>query len=186
MALPHREGHDTTNVVVFGAPFLLAEVSNESGTAIIDFGHNIEEERLDVIEKGFVIQEHLGEQAKVLAIDLVLASIDLEDGNGAVTVDLVTGRMSHLTFRLVSSVRETDRVLIEDVAYLVPSSYKLALHVLQTKLAQPQTTIRDIRVLLWKRSVIPSLYIKVTKSYCSYAKAGSRGLRIRGGRGWSW
>lgn len=70
LALPDWQRHNAANVVVLWAHFLLAEVSNKSSTVVINFSHNIEEEGLDIIKQGFMVEEHLGEQAEVLAVDL--------------------------------------------------------------------------------------------------------------------
>ncbi len=40
-----------------------------------------------------MIKKELSEQAEVLCVDFVLASVDLEDGNGGLPVDLVSGRV---------------------------------------------------------------------------------------------
>lgn len=98
-----REGHYTTNVVVFRTPFLLAEISHEPGSAVINLSHHVEKERFDIVEERFVVQKHFGKQAEVLTIDLVLAPIDLKDRDVIVTIDLVSWWMPHLAFCLVKS-----------------------------------------------------------------------------------
>jgi len=70
--LSHREGHDTTQIVVLRATLLLAEIPHESRAKFVHERDDVEQERLDVVEERFVIQEHLGEEAEVLAIDLTL------------------------------------------------------------------------------------------------------------------
>lgn len=57
--LPHGERHDTRNVVVWTS-FFFREVTNESSTQIVHFGHDVEQEWFDIVIESFVIQEHLG------------------------------------------------------------------------------------------------------------------------------
>ena len=40
-----------------------------------------------------VVQKELGQQAEVLGVDLVLAPVNLEHGDGTFPVDLVAGRV---------------------------------------------------------------------------------------------
>lgn len=68
--LPHRQRHDAADIVVQRAPLLLGEVADEPRSSFIRFGHNVEEEGLDVVVERLMIEEHLGEQAEVLTVDL--------------------------------------------------------------------------------------------------------------------
>ena len=62
-------------------------------------GDDVEEERVDVVVKRLVIQEHLRQETEVLTIHLILPSIDLKDLNPdsmvviAISVDLITRRI---------------------------------------------------------------------------------------------
>jgi hypothetical protein len=47
---------------------------------IVALGHDVEEKGLHVIVEGLVIQEELGHQAEVLAVDLVLLAVYLRCG----------------------------------------------------------------------------------------------------------
>lgn len=84
------------------------------------FGEDVEEERFDVIVERLVVQEQLGQQAEVLAVDLVGVAVHLEDGDVAAAVDL-GGR------------RVAPHALV-----LVPQQHRAALRVLQAELAQEQ------------------------------------------------
>jgi hypothetical protein len=68
--------------------------------AIVHLGQHVEEERLDVVVQRLVVEEQLRQQTEVLAVDLVLAAVHLEDGDGSVAVDLVARRMPHLALAL--------------------------------------------------------------------------------------
>lgn len=58
-ALPYRECHNTTNIVVLRTSFLFAEISHEARAKPVDLSHHIEEERFDIIKETLMIQEHL-------------------------------------------------------------------------------------------------------------------------------
>lgn len=100
LALPHWKGHDAAEVVFLRTAFLLAKVPDEPCANVIDIGDHIEEEGLDIVEKGLVVQKHLGQETEVLAVDLVLAAVDLEDGDRTIAVNLVARRMTHLALEL--------------------------------------------------------------------------------------
>lgn len=48
-------------------------------STIVALGHDVKQEWLDVVVERLVVEEHLGQQAEILTVDLVLASIHLED-----------------------------------------------------------------------------------------------------------
>jgi hypothetical protein len=70
LALPDRKGHDATNVKIFRTALLFAKITQEARPTVIEFGHHVEQERFNVIEQRLVIEEHFGQQAQVLAVDL--------------------------------------------------------------------------------------------------------------------
>lgn len=59
LPLPDRQGHDAAQIEVFRASLLLAEVTHEASTDVVHLSHHIKKERLNVVEKGLVIKEHL-------------------------------------------------------------------------------------------------------------------------------
>jgi hypothetical protein len=63
-------------------------------TLAVVFGEDVEEEGLYIVIQSFVVQEQLGEKAKVLAVDLVGISIHLEDRDVATSVDLSGRRVA--------------------------------------------------------------------------------------------
>lgn len=115
LVLRHR--HDAGHVVLLLAMFLLGEVSDEMATFAVVLGEHVEEERLDVVVERLMIEEQLGEEAEVLAIDLVGVAVHLEDGDVATPVDLGGGRVSPQTLVQVSQQhRPTLRVLQAELA----------------------------------------------------------------------
>lgn len=67
---------------------------------LVIHSEHIEEERLDVIVQGLVVQEELDQQTQVLTVDLVDVSIHLEHREPLVAVDLVSRRMEQTTLLL--------------------------------------------------------------------------------------
>ena len=70
LALSYRKGHDTTNVEILRTALLFAKIAQEARPTVIEVGHHVEQERFNVIEQRLVIEEHSGQQAQVLAVDL--------------------------------------------------------------------------------------------------------------------
>lgn len=66
--------------------------------SIIEFCHNIEQERVSVVVQSLVIEKEFRQQTKILSVALVLAAVDLEEGNRVLAVDLVAGRISQIAF----------------------------------------------------------------------------------------
>jgi hypothetical protein len=54
LSLPDRECHDTTNIII-NTPLLLRKVSDESSPKLINFRHDVEKERFDIVVECFVI-----------------------------------------------------------------------------------------------------------------------------------
>jgi len=50
----------------------LGKVSDKVAAVLVGLSHDIEEERVDVVQQRLVAQEHLGKQAQVLAVKLVV------------------------------------------------------------------------------------------------------------------
>ena len=95
-------------------------------TPVVALGHDVEEERLDIVVESLVVEEQLGHQAHVLAVDLVLLAVrlgtkmhsarvrerswtaaspgrkgtHLKDGQRAVSVDLVARRVAQVALEL--------------------------------------------------------------------------------------
>jgi hypothetical protein len=96
------DGHDENarHIIETARPLLLREVSHKVAAKFVVLGHDIEEEGLDIVIQRLRSKEQLGHQAEVLAIDRVLAAVDLEEGVLAVTIDLVAGRVLSWAFEL--------------------------------------------------------------------------------------
>ena len=89
LALVGRQGEDARHVVVLAALLLLGEVAHDVVAAVVHLAHHVEEEGVRVVVERLVVQEELGQQAQVLGVVLVLASVYLEEGNGVFPVDLI-------------------------------------------------------------------------------------------------
>ena len=68
--------------------------------AAVALGHDVEEERLDVVVEGLVIQKQFSQKAKILAVNLVLLAVYFEYRDIGVPIDLIAGRMTKVTFHL--------------------------------------------------------------------------------------
>lgn len=76
-ALSHRQRHDARDVIR-RAPLLFGKVADKLGTRHVGRGHDVEEEGFNIIVERLVVEEHLGEQAQVLAVDLRRAASERE------------------------------------------------------------------------------------------------------------
>jgi len=88
-----------------------------------------------------VVEKELGEEAQVLAVDLVLAAVHLEHAQAPVAVDFVPGRVAQLA-----------------LAHVTLKSVQLP-HVLQAELAQIQTF--DTGKVFGVGGVVPSVDVEV-------------------------
>ena len=66
---------------------------------VVALAHDVEQERVGVVIQGLVVEEQLGQEAQILSVGLVLAAVDLKEGNVALPVDFVTRGMSEIAFR---------------------------------------------------------------------------------------
>ena len=92
-ALVLRHRHDTRHVILLLAVLLLGEVAHQVAAHVVVDGEHVEEEGLYVVVERLVVEEQLGEEAQVLAVDLIDVSIHLKYREFAVAVDLVGGRV---------------------------------------------------------------------------------------------
>ena len=88
-----------------------------------------------------MIQEKLGEKAKMLTVDFAKMTVHFEYGNVVLTVDLISGWL-----RIPAALSD------------VPLKYSPTFHVFQAKLANEE--FRQARVLLRIRRRVPSLNLK--------------------------
>ena len=58
--------------------FLLGEIPHDVGPTLIDFTHDIEQEKIYIIIQSLVIKEHFCQIAQILAVHLLLAAIHLQ------------------------------------------------------------------------------------------------------------
>jgi len=93
-----REHEDARDVVERAGALLFREVSDEMAAVLVVFCHNVEKEGLDVVVEGFGSEKEFREKAKVLTVDWVLAAVDFEEREAAVTIDFVAWRVLCRTF----------------------------------------------------------------------------------------
>lgn len=102
LALVLRKREDAGHVVALGGFLFLAEVANEVAAVLVAGGHAVEEERVDVVVEGFVVEEEFGKEAEIAAPGSLAAAVDLEEGDIIVTVDLISWRMHECAFGAVA------------------------------------------------------------------------------------
>ena len=102
LALVGRQHQDARHVVILATLLLLGEVANDVAAFGVAFAHDVEEERVRVVVERFVVEEELGEQAEVLGVGLVLPTVDLEERDGVLAIDLVTRGVFEVTLGDVS------------------------------------------------------------------------------------
>jgi hypothetical protein len=71
---------------------------------LVYLAEDVEEERVGVEVQRLVVEEQLGEEAEVLAVDLVVLAVDLEDGQRALAVDLLAGRLTQRALALRDAI----------------------------------------------------------------------------------
>lgn len=67
---------------------------------IIQLCQDVKQKRLNIIVERLVIEKHFSKETQVLAINLVLAPVHFKDGQMAIPVDFVAGRMPEMAFEL--------------------------------------------------------------------------------------
>ena len=84
--------------------------------------HAVEQERVDVVIQGFVVEKEFGEQAEVAAPGALAAAVDFEERDAVVAVDFIAGRVHHGTFAAVAfkcfpgrEVGEAELVDVDDI-----------------------------------------------------------------------
>lgn len=137
------QGEDTGYVVMAARPLLLREVANEMTAKLVVLRHDIEEEWLHVVVKGLGAKEEFGEETQILAVDGILATVDLEDGYRTISIDFISRRMLGRAFELMSPGDE------------------VGTHVFETEFANVQHLISAVLFRVWRG--IPGLYLEATK-----------------------
>lgn len=87
-------GHNARHIILLLAVFLFGEVSYQVAALLVILGEDVEQKGLHIVVEGFVVQEQLGQQTEVLAVDLVGVAIHLEHGDVATAVDLGSRRVA--------------------------------------------------------------------------------------------
>jgi hypothetical protein len=82
-----------------------------------------------------------------LAVDRILAAIDLEEGVLAVAIDLIAGRMFGWAFELFGVSGSPLDIL--GTSYLVPPRNVVRVHVLETELADVQDSVLAVLFGVW-------------------------------------
>ncbi len=73
------------------------EVAQHVSSLVVPLGQHIEEERFHVKVQGLVFQEEFGHEAEMLAVDLVLLSVYLKEGQTLMPIDLIPRGMTPTT-----------------------------------------------------------------------------------------
>lgn len=113
---------------------------------LIALDKHIKQERLHVIVERLMVQKELGQEAQVLAVDLVLAAVHFKDGNATSPVNFLPGGMVHHAF------------------HPVPHGHEPALHILEAELTHPQPAVRHARILFREWRLEPSVDVVRTKA----------------------
>ncbi len=74
-----REHEDARHVILTAGPFFFGKITDKMTAKFVALRHDIEQEGLNVIVESFRPQEKLGQQAEILTIDRVFATVDLEE-----------------------------------------------------------------------------------------------------------
>ena len=69
-------------------------------TLSVEFGQNVEHERIGVVIQRFVIEKQFRQETNVVRVAFVFSSVDFEKGDFVVPIDFVAGRMDQRAFRL--------------------------------------------------------------------------------------
>ena len=102
LALVLGQAEDAGDVVALCAFFLFAEVADEVAAVLVARRHAVEEEGVDIVVEGLVVEEELAEEAEVAAPGALAAAVDFEEGDVVVAVDFVSGWVLEGTFLAVS------------------------------------------------------------------------------------
>jgi len=115
-----RERQDTSQIVAFGRVFLLREVADEMASGFVTSTHAVEHEGVNVVVEGFVVEEEFAKKTEVATPGALPATVDLEERNVVVAIDLVTGRVDESTLgamtlesTLIVEVAETELVNVD-------------------------------------------------------------------------
>lgn len=104
---------------------------------LVNLGQYIEEKRLHIKVECFVVQEQFGQQAQILTVYLMIATIDLKHRDSSLAINLLPGRLVQRTLPHMLDIRP------------------LELHVLEAVLADPELGL--FAVLLRVRGEVPSV-----------------------------
>lgn len=95
----------------------LGEIANDVGSLPIHFSQDVEHERLHIEVQGFVIQEELGQEAEVLAVNLVVSPVHFIHRDVVLPIDLLSRRLPPLTQTL--DQRKTKPCVKWNLKYLI-------------------------------------------------------------------
>ena len=130
--------------------------------------HAVEEERIDVVVEGFVVEEEFGEEAEVATPGSLPPAVDLEEGDVLVAVDFVPRWVQELAFcavagelRRVAEVAEAEFADVDEgavgefgwVGGEVPGLYFVGSHLHPLEIANAG----DLRLVLGHAASCPQL-----------------------------
>ena len=81
----------------------LGEVSHEVAACVVCLSHDIEQEGLHVVVQRLVVEEQLGQQTQILAVDLVLLAVYFKHRYGSLPVHFISRGMLPHTLGLVKT-----------------------------------------------------------------------------------
>ena len=85
------ERQDAGHVVIVLTLLLLAEVTDEVAAFRISSSHAVEQERVDIVVEGFVIEKEFGEEAEIAAPSPLPPAVNLKEGDAIITINFITG-----------------------------------------------------------------------------------------------
>eukprot|EP00038_Savillea_parva_P030518 m.78287 g.78287 ORF g.78287 m.78287 type:complete len:426 (+) comp9205_c0_seq2:1562-2839(+) len=112
-ALVRREGEDTGHVVVLRRVLLLAKVAHQVAALLVHLRHNIKQKGVRVVVQRLVVEKQLGNEAEVLRVVLVFATIQFKKDNRVFAVDFITRGVSECALALVVLKRRFGAVVLE-------------------------------------------------------------------------
>ena len=142
-----RQNENAREVIVHDRLLLLGEIADhlERARCLAILRQNVEQKRLHVVVERLVIEEELGEEAEVLTVDLVVLSVDLEETEPLLAVDLASGRMP-------------PHALLQ-----MPVEHRVRLHVVQAVLAEED--LPELPDVVRIGRLVPGLDLVVAELY---------------------
>ena len=85
------KGQYAGQVISLRADLFLREISDNVGSGVVDGTYDVEPKGIDIVVQSLVVQKELGQKAEVLAVNLVVLSIDFVDTQSQLAVYFCSG-----------------------------------------------------------------------------------------------